>query len=104
MTTGTTKWADFAVTAVHYNFWRLHIETLKVQPDNGDSLGDQVVQTRVEIVRLIEQGHRFVTAYFRDGKWQRGEDIRVIKVNGTKYLRTDNNSSDNDNLGGLPEF
>ena len=47
---------------------------------------------------------QFVTAYLREGKWQRGEDVRTVVVHGERYLRTDGNSVKADNLGSLPEY
>ena len=47
----------------------------------------------------------FVTIYLgADGKYRRGEDVRVIHVNGLPYLRTDANETPRDNLDRLPDF
>ena len=36
--------------------------------------------------------------------WRRGEDVRVVGVRGVKYLRTDRNNVQADNLGALPRL
>ncbi|GAI66234.1 unnamed protein product, partial [marine sediment metagenome] len=47
----------------------------------------------------------FVTIFkSEDGEWKRGEDVHIIEVKGKKYIRTDKNEIDEDNLGELPEL
>lgn len=68
-----------------------------------DSAG--AVWQRSQAVSAIESlGRTFMTMYYRDGTWVVGEDIRVIRVNGNPYLRTDSNHTDRDNLDNLPTF
>jgi hypothetical protein len=59
---------------------------------------------RQDVVSAILRGTTFVTAYLRDGKWKKGEDVRVVTVHGVRLIRTDNNSTKADNLGALPEY
>lgn len=99
------KWADYCISAVRYNMEHTHIVKVKVCQDLGDTLGDTSEWTRLDVVNSIGQGKSFVTIYKNaDGKFKKGEDVRVITVNGTKYIRTDSNSRAADNLGNLPEF
>lgn len=59
---------------------------------------------RSAVVSDIEgNGAVYETIYKRNGKWQRGAQIKVIVVNGTKYLRTDANNTAADNLDEIPE-
>jgi hypothetical protein len=60
--------------------------------------------SRQDVVLAIQRGTTFVTAFVRDGKLQRGEDVRIVTINGERYIRTDNNSVRADNLGNLPEY
>jgi len=39
-----------------------------------------------------------------EGKYVRGEDVRVVEIDGAKYIRTDANKAKADNLGTLPRF
>jgi hypothetical protein len=98
------KWADFAITKVKYNREHTHIDEAEVRSDNGDSISDPGYWSRQDIVSAILRGTTFVTAYWRDGKWQKGEDVRIVTIHGERFIRTDNNSTKSDNLGSLPEY
>lgn len=99
------KWADYCISEVRYNTEHTHIVKVKVYPDLGDTLGDVTEWTRLDVVNSIGQGKSFVTIYKNpEGKFKKGEDVRIITVSGTKYIRTDANSKAADNLGKLPEF
>ena len=57
------------------------------------------------MVNKIESNYTFVTVTKdEDGNWNKGQEVHIIEVNGTKYIRTDKNSDEDDNLGNLPEF
>ena len=98
------KWANYVITAVRYNLEHTHIVSVKVRPDNGDSLGAESVWNRNQVVSAIESGYSFVTAFWQDGKWLKGADVHVIQVGWYKYIRTDRNLRAADNLESLPEF
>lgn len=58
--------------------------------------------TKDEMINFINQNPNSTkTKYLRYGYWTTGEDIRVIN---NKYLRTDANKVEEDNLGELPEY
>lgn len=58
--------------------------------------------TKDEMIKFINQNPNSAqTKYLRNGYWRTGEDIRVIN---NKYLRTDANKIEKDNLGELPEY
>jgi hypothetical protein len=100
-----TKWADYCISAVRYNSEHTHIVKVKVHVDSGDQIGSPTEWPRSEVVFAIENRKTFVTiTRSSDGKWSKGEDVRIITVGGVKYLRTDANSKASDNLGNLPEF
>lgn len=99
------KWADFVITKVKYNQDRTHIVEVEVQTDTGEAISnDPRRMARHEVVAAILQNTTFVTAYLRDGKWQKGEDVRVVTIHGERFIRTDSNSVKADNLGELPEY
>lgn len=58
------------------------------------------------IVRIENNRATFVTMSRNpENKWVRGENVRVrTGAGGKKYLRTDANNIDADNLGNLPNF
>lgn len=98
------KWADYCISAVRYSYSGKHIDKVRVHTDDGQTIGPPTESTRTQVITAIEAGRSFVTIYARDDKWRRGEDVRIVKVNGNKYIRTDANSKEEDNLGDLPKF
>jgi hypothetical protein len=100
-----TKWADYCISEVCYDTDRTHIVKVRVRIDSGDTIGTATEWTRSEVVTAIGADKTFVTiTRTTDGKWSKGEDVRILPVNGVKYIRTDANSKASDNLGNLPEF
>lgn len=98
------KWADFGVFRVKYNRDHTAIIEVEVRPGLGENFGDPQKAVRADVVAAIERGQTFVTVYSREGKSTKGEDVRIVTLQGRKYLRTDNNSIKADNLGALPEY
>lgn len=99
------KWADYCISAVRYDHTESHIDRAKVHADDGgDTLGVSSEWIRSQVISAIQRGHTFVTIYSRNRQWHRGEDVRIITMNGTKYIRTDTNYKAADNLGTLPRF
>ncbi|MBU0710661.1 DUF3892 domain-containing protein [bacterium] len=99
------KWADYCISAVKYDSEKKHIEKVKVHKDLGDTIEAPSEWTRTKVVETIEKGSSFITITTNDkGNWKKGEDVHIITVKGKKYLRTDNNETEEDNLGNLPEF
>jgi hypothetical protein len=41
-----TKWADYCITAVHFNEKHTHIDQVKRRPDNGETLGETAIVSR----------------------------------------------------------
>jgi hypothetical protein len=99
------KWADYCISAVRYDADDKHIEKVKVHPDNGDTIGAASEESRSTVVDRIEAGNSFVTIVKnKEKKWNKGEDVRIITVNSKKFIRTDANKTESDNLGELPTF
>lgn len=99
------KWADYCISAVSYSEDPKHIKEAKVHKDKGGTIGPGKTWSRSQIVSSIESEHSFITILrSEDGKFERGEDVHVIKVNGKEYIRTDKNEIKEDNLGDLPEY
>lgn len=99
------KWADYCIVEVHYGTDPAVIEEVKARPDTGESLGAEQSMSRRMVVNKIEDGTTFVTVYKgADGKWNKGESVAIVKIDNTKYLRTDANKIKKDNLGKLPQY
>ena len=99
------KWADYGIPKVRYNDERTHIAEVKVHEDKGDAFGGAGEWSRNQVVSALERGKSFITILKgTGGKWQKGQDVHVIAVNGMEYIRTDQNHKASDNLENLPEF
>lgn len=99
------KWADFCIVRKHTVNGVM--DRFECYPDKGEELGFAFVLYREEVIyRIDSREHSFCTAKRNEnGKLTKGEDVRTRKSSsGKKYLRTDNNETDADNLGNLPEF
>jgi len=99
------KWADYAISDVRYDDDHTHIVKVKVRKDKGDKFGPAEEWARKDVVSSIEGGTTFVTILKgSDGGWQKGQDVDIVTVKGVKYIRTDQNREESDNLENLPEF
>ena len=99
-----SKWADYAIIAVRFKNEDSHIDQVKFLTDNGNSLENVQITSREMIVQAIENNVSFVTAYQKENSWSRGDNVGIIRVNHQKFIRTDGNNIEADNLGELPEF
>jgi hypothetical protein len=98
------KWADYLISAVRFNAAHTHIDKVRVHKDNGDSVGAAIEETRADVIASIENNWDYVTIFESNGKWQKGQKVYVIKINGTKFIKTVDNGKAVDNLDDLPEF
>jgi hypothetical protein len=99
------KWADYVITAVKFKKEKRHIEQVKLMKDNGEKLDYEQIASRIEVVQFLNSGITFVTAYKNiQNKWQKGDNVSVVQINNIKFIRTDGNNVEEDNLGELPEF
>ena len=100
-----SKWADYLISAVRFNTAETHIDKVRTHTDNDDSIGSAVDIERSTVVSRIEAGNTFETIYQgNDGKWQRGKRVKVVVINGTKYIKTYADDTTRDNLDDLPQF
>lgn len=101
----TDKWADYLISEVRYNGAGTHIDQVRVHEDKGEKVGPASTWERTTVVSQLEGGYTFATmTKSADEKWQFGAEVRVVTVNGTKYIRTDADATEEDNLGALPRF
>jgi len=99
------KWADYLISAVRFNAAETHIDRVRTHTDNDDSIGSAVEMERTTVVSRIEAGYTFETIYrSTDGKWQRGKRVKIIVINGIKYIKTYADNTTRDNLDDLPQF
>lgn len=100
-----SKWADYAISAVRFNAAHTHIDRVRTQVDNGETIGSPLEQRRADIVDAIKAGTTFTTIFKNgNGKWNKGQPVYIVRINGTDYIKTVDNGKAVDNLDNLPEF
>jgi hypothetical protein len=101
----TETWADYLISAVRYNAAETHIEKVQVREDEGEKVGSPSTWERSKVVSNLEGGNTFVTiTESSDGTWQRGAEVRIVTVREVKYIRTNADATEEDNLEDLPRF
>jgi len=99
------KWADYLISAVRYNSAGTHIDKVQVHEDKGEKVGPPSTWERTKVVSSLEANYTFMTiTESSNSEWQRGAEVDIVTINGTKYIRTDADATEEDNLGALPRF
>ena len=96
-----SKWADYCISHVRYNSAGTHIDQVTVRTDIDDKLTDSIILSRTEVLNALKSGSTFITVYKEDNMWQKGAFVKLIKVDGTYYIKTVLNKLKKDNLGKL---
>ena len=100
-----SKWADYGISAVRFNGAHTHIDRVRAYPDSGDDFGTRVEHPRADIVAALKKGITYVTIFKgSDDKWNKGQPVYIVKINGVEYIKTVDNGKAVDNLDDLPEF
>jgi hypothetical protein len=99
------KWADYLVSAVKTNPNQPLIDSLEVHSDFGNMVCQTEILTRTEVIANIKKGITYSTVFRTAmGKWRKGEDVRLLTINGADYLRTDTKSEPQDQFDNVPEL
>jgi hypothetical protein len=101
------KWADYVITAVRFNAAGTHIEQVKVSEHDVENsqLVNMVIKSRSSVVASIGSGYTFCTATQNsNGGYSYGAEVKIVTIEGTKYIKTKADSSKKDNLDNLPTF
>lgn len=99
------KWADYLVSAVKTNPNQPRIESLEVHSDFGNMVCQTEILSRADIIASIKKGITYSTVFRTAmGKWRKGEDVRLVTLNGEDYLRTDTKSEAQDQFDNVPEL
>jgi uncharacterized protein DUF3892 len=99
------KWADYLITAVRFNSAGTHIEYVQRRKDEDDKAGATSESSRAQIVASLESGTTYCTAT-KDGSGnlQMGAAVRIVTIEGTKFIKTKADGIKKDNLDNLPSF
>jgi hypothetical protein len=96
------QWADYAITAVHYeNDSIASVKRSKLDANNN--MTDEKVRTKQAIVNAIQNNNVTYATYSK--KTQNRPRVRVVTSStGKPFLRSDSDNTTKDNLGDLPTF
>jgi hypothetical protein len=96
--------ADYGITGVKYNGIGKYIEWVKVGKFTGSSFGIRENWLRTKVISEFEEGKTFITVLKQGDRLKKGLEVNIVTVDGKKYIRTDNDSKNSDNLKDIPEF
>lgn len=79
------------------------ITHVNLHPSSNNNLGKGTKTVESTVISLIENKHvvRTVTWNYTTAKWREGADVKVVELNGKKYLRSQKDSTVRDNLDNL---
>jgi hypothetical protein len=99
------KWADYVITRVRFNAAGTHIEKVETYEHSGNSLTNQSSKTRSSVVSAIDSGTSFCTATKdSNGTYSYGASVKVVTIDGERFIKTKADKVKKDNLDNLPTF
>ena len=103
--------ADYFITAVHYSLnykGNEVIHSVKVGKNNKneDTFKTPTIWTRQEVINAIDNNKLlFKTLYKQtDGSYKIGDEVMTYLIGYSKYIKTEGNNKECDNLGEIEEF
>jgi hypothetical protein len=97
--------ADYAVSAVRYDIDRCLIHRLRVHRVRAGTVESPMDVPRAQIVSAIEYGRKFMAIQLDEGgRYSAYSPIRLVRLAGCGYLRSDEAELPADHLPGLSEF
>lgn len=95
---------NFGISEVEYDQDHVLITHLKQHGIINENAADGDIVDRLTIIDNLEQNMTYKTMTWSGSTWDLHKDVKVVRVDSTKYIRTDNNNIAKDDLGELPEF
>ena len=92
------------IYAVNYATGKKHIAKVKAQVTETAEVPPIKIYTKNDILKLNDSGFRIVTTIKRGTKYGFGADVDVYLLKGVRFLKTEPNDREEDNLGELPTF
>jgi hypothetical protein len=98
------KWADYLVSGVRTSPDPKYIDSVECHSDFGCVVCENMTLSRMDLIVNIKKGTTYATVFRTAiGKWRKGQQIRLINIDGQEFLRSDNNNEASDNLDDVPE-
>ncbi len=99
------KWADYLISGVKTDSNSNRVKTLEAHSDFGCMVCETKVFSRDDVINHMKQGLTFSTVFRTPmGKWRKGDDVRLVTVEGKDYLRTDSQVVAGDQFDNVPEI
>ena len=95
------KWADFLISEVSYDSEHLISIAIRHQ-DTEKGITTGLPVDRLTISSDIKNGLIYATIYHGNNSWKKGKEIETFSIDGSPYLRIDENKVNMDYLGDLP--
>ena len=95
---------NYGISQVGYDSQRQHIAQVKQHLITNNTADGGAIVGRLEVVNNLLRNLTYKTMTWGGQSWNLREDVRIFNMDGTPYIRTDNNNTPSDNLGNLPEF
>ena len=103
--------ADYYITAVHYSLnakGNQVIHTVKVAKNDKSTnrFSTPVNWSRQEVINAIDSNKKLFKTLYRkpDGLYRVGDEVMTYYVGYIKYIKTEGNNKECDNLGEIEEF
>lgn len=103
--------ADYYITAVHYSLNYkgnevIHSAKVGKNNKNDNTFQNPTIWARQEIINAIDNNHLlFKTLYKKsNGSYKIGDEVMTYVVGNVKYIKTEGNNKECDNLGEIEEF
>ena len=100
------QWRKIAITGRRMNAKGTHIEQVEYR-DVGENVSAAKYCDRKAMIKFIDENgdEAAATAYKNDaGRWAAGADVFVIQMKTDRFLKTDRDGTERDNLDKLPTF
>lgn len=95
----------FGISRVRYDHDHTHIDRVVKHLINEVGIFDGRMASRYEIISNLHNGVAFKTMTLAaNNTWNIGDDLNIVMIEGTEYIKTQANSIPCDSLGNLPEF
>jgi len=94
------KWCDYGISNTKKNDGE--IAAVYLHEDMGETFKPIGVKTDKEVIALIDEGYKIITIMWDYPKWIEGAKVTVVDGSTQRYLRTDKDSTEQDNLLSLP--
>lgn len=95
---------DYVISAVRRRGDKKRIESVKQHRLYGDSIGQGEEASRHQVILNMDAGMTYYTVTFRNGRYVLLDRVAKYSLPSGKYIRTDGNRKEGDNLGRLSIF